>query len=123
MLQLPRQAGQVCFESALNDFDVLNRHAVPAADAWAAGDVAGIKSHYSTSLFGPCITQAKKYNEIDHRAVGDTLKAVHEALGKPGKTVMLMDIGWLLRAGGVADALKAEGITIEGPAEKPLSPA
>ena len=121
MLQLPRSAGQVCFETMLNDIETLQRHAVPAADAWAVGDVAGIKAHYSTPLFAPCINQAKKFDEIDHRAVADTIKAIHEALAKPGKTVMLVDIGWLFRAGGVADALKAEGVTIEGPAEKPAS--
>jgi uncharacterized protein YbaP (TraB family) len=118
-LQLPRSAGQVCLENALHDVETLDRHAVSAADAWAVGDLAGIKAHYSMALFEPCITQAKKYNEIDHRAVGDTLKAVHDALGKPGKTVMVIDIGWLFRADGIADTLKAEGITIDPPSEKP----
>ena len=123
MLELPRQAGQVCFENALNDYETLDRHAVAAADAWAVGDVAGIKANYSTSLFLPCIGQAKNYGEIDHRAVDDTVKAVHDALGKPGKTVMIVNIGWLFRVGGVADVLKGEGIAIEGPAEKSNAPS
>jgi uncharacterized protein YbaP (TraB family) len=119
MLELPREAGLVCFQSALNDYETMDKHTVAAADAWAVGDVAGIKAHYSTSLFLPCIAQARKYGALDHRAVADTVKAVHAALAKPGKTVMLVNIGWLFRSGGVADALKAEGIAIEGPAEKP----
>ncbi|HUO98088.1 MAG TPA: TraB/GumN family protein [Rhizomicrobium sp.] len=118
MLELPRPAGQVCFESALDDYDTLDRHAVPAAEAWAVGDVAGIKAHYSSRLFGPCIAQAKKFGEIDRRAVSDTLNAVHEALARPGKSVMISDIGWLFREGGVADQLKAEGIAIESPSEE-----
>jgi uncharacterized protein YbaP (TraB family) len=123
MLQLPREAGQVCFEHAVSDYETLNRHAVPAADAWAVGDVAGIKANYSTSLFLPCIGQAKKFGEINHQAVDDTVKAVNEALAKPGKSVLVIDVGWLFRTGGVADVLRSEGLTIEGPPEKRDTPS
>ncbi len=114
MLKLPPTAGRVCLENALSDYETLSQHAALAADAWAVGDIDGIKAHYSTSQFQACIAQAKKYNELDQRAVDDTLKAIREALSKPGKTVMLIDIGWLFRAGGVAEKLAAEGLTIEG---------
>ena len=115
MLKLPPEAGRVCFKDAVDDYETLSRHTLAAADAWAMGDVAGIKANYSISLFSGCVSQAKSYNNLDQRAVGDVVKAVNEALAKPGKTVLVIDIGWLFRAGGAAEQLKAEGVTIEGP--------
>jgi uncharacterized protein YbaP (TraB family) len=117
MLKIGPEAGPACFENALTDYETLSVHAVPAAEAWAVGDVAGIKANYSSSMLESCVKQSKKYGELDNRAVGDMLKAVHEALGKPGKTVIVIDVGWLFRAGGVAEQLRNEGIAIEGPGE------
>jgi hypothetical protein len=51
------------------------------------------------------------------RAVADYLKAISDALATPGKTVLLTDVGSLLRGAGVAESLRAEGVVIEGPAE------
>ncbi len=118
MLKIGPEVGPLCFENALTDFETLHRHAVPAAEAWAMGDVAGIKANYSTSMLEGCVKQAKRFGELDARAVGDMLKAVHQALAKSGKTVMVIDIGWLFRAGGVTEQLKTEGITIEGPGDR-----
>lgn len=117
MLKLGPAEGMVCFENELKDFDTARAHAVPAAEAWADGNIAGIKANYSTGMAEGCIKQAKKFGEIDARAVNDMLKAVHAALAKPGKTLMLIDVGWMFRATGVADQLRQEGVTIEGPAE------
>lgn len=117
MLKLGPDEGLLCFESALTDYETLNTHAVPAADAWAVGNIAGIKAHYAAPVLESCVRQSHKYGELDRRAVGDMLKAVHEALSKPGKTIMVIDVGWLFRSSGVAEQLKAEGVTIEGPAE------
>ncbi len=117
MLKLGPAEGMVCFENELKDFDTLRAHAVPAADAWAEGNIAGIKAHYSTGMAESCIKQSKKFGEIDARAVNDMLKVVHAALAKPGKTLMLIDVGWMFRTTGVADQLRREGVVIEGPAE------
>jgi uncharacterized protein YbaP (TraB family) len=117
MLKLGPDKGLGCFENALSDYEVKSVHAIPAAEAWAVGNVAGIKAHYSTSMLESCVKQSKKYGELDNRAVGDMTKALHEALSKPGKTVMVIDIGSMFRASGVAEQLKAEGVTIEGPGE------
>lgn len=117
MLKLGPAEGLVCFENELKDFDTVRAHAIPAADAWAEGNIAGIKAHYSTGLAESCVKQSKKFGELDARAVNDMLKAVRAALATPGKTVMLIDVGWLFRSTGVADQLRSEGVTIEGPGE------
>jgi uncharacterized protein YbaP (TraB family) len=117
MLRLPLEAGYSCLDNALTDYETMTLHAAPLAEAWAVGDIAGIKAHYASSMLESCVKQSRKYGELDRRAVDDMTGAVNEALSKPGKTVMVMDIGWLFRATGIADQLRKEGVVIEGPAE------
>ena len=64
-----------------------------------------------------CARQTDSFSKLDQRGVADSLAAIDEALSKPGKTVMLVDIGSLLRNTGVAEKLRAQGVVIEGPAD------
>lgn len=118
MLKLGPEENMVCFESTLKDYETFKVHAVPAAEAWAVGDVAGIKAHYATPQAESCVKQSEKFGELDRHAVTDMLAAIHGALAKPGKTVMVIDIGWMFRASGVAEHLRNEGVAIEGPGAK-----
>lgn len=117
MLKLGPAENLVCFESTLKDYETSKVHALAAADAWAVGDVAGIKAHYSTPSAESCVKQSQKYGALDRRAVNDMLSALHAALAKPGKTVMVIDVGWMFRSQGVAEQLVKEGVVIEGPAK------
>ena len=117
LLKLGPEARRACLENAVGDVETRTAHAVPAAEAWAVGDLAGIKAHYSSTQLVACAKKTGSYTKLDQRGVADTLKAIHEALATPGKTVMLVDVGELLRNTGVAEKLRAEGIVIEGPAE------
>jgi len=67
--------------------------------------------------FGQCVKQVASFGKFVDRAVVDYLEAIHESLARPGKVVMLTDIGSLLRQTGVAEELHKEGVIIEGPAE------
>ena len=122
LLKLKPEAGQTCLAAALRDIDNVSSHGVAAAQAWAVGDLAGIKAHYSPSALLDCVLQSASFSKLNQQAVDDSLKAVHAALSTPGKTVMLVDVGTLLRGEGVVEKLKAEGITVEGPAENTNSP-
>lgn len=117
LLKLKPEAGQACLAATLRDIDNVSSHGVAAAQAWAVGDLAGIKANYSPSALMDCVLQSASFNKLNQQAVDDLLKAVHAALSTPGKTVMLVDVGTLLRGAGVMEKLKAEGITVEGPAE------
>jgi uncharacterized protein YbaP (TraB family) len=116
-LRLPMAAQQACLENAVSDAEVRAVHGVPAAEAWAVGDLKGIKAHYSTSNLERCAKGTQSFSKIYQRAVADSLTAIDDALSKPGKTVMLADIGSLLRNDGVAQKLREQGVMIEGPAE------
>ena len=117
ILKLGPEAGRACLENAVGDVELRTAHAVPAADAWAVGDLKDIKAHYAAPTLGPCVRSSGSYSKLDQRAVADSLAAIDAALSKPGKTVMLVDIGSLLRNTGVIEKLREKGIAIEGPAE------
>ena len=116
-LRLPMAAQQACLENAVSDVEVRAVHGVPVAEAWAVGDLKGIKAHYATTNLEKCAKATQSFSKLYQRAVADSLAAIDEALSKPGKTVMLADIGSLLRNDGVAEKLRAQGVIIEGPAE------
>jgi uncharacterized protein YbaP (TraB family) len=117
LLKLGPEAARACLEDAVSDVEARTAHAVPAAEAWAIGDLKGIKTHYSSTQLVSCARKTGSYSKLDQRGIADTLAAIDEALSKPGKTVLLVDIGSLLRSTGVVEKLRAQGVVIEGPAE------
>jgi hypothetical protein len=108
---------RLCLQDALDDIDVMSVHARPGADAWARGDLEGIKAHYSDPKSLDCLDQSATFNKLWARSVGDTAHAIEHALEKPGKTVAAVSIGELLRKKGVLEQLKADGLTVEGPGD------
>ena len=117
ILKLDAKAGRACLENAVGDVEARAAHAAAASEAWAVGDLKGIKANYSPRTLETCVRQSNSYSKLDQCAVADSLAAIDEALSKPGKTVMLVDIGSLLRSTGVVEKLRAQGVVIEGPAE------
>jgi uncharacterized protein YbaP (TraB family) len=116
--QLPKmtQAGNdACMKAALDDIAVLEDHAVAAAEAWAVGNLAGVKGNYSDARFEACVQALPSAGALFARSVTDSVNAANQALATPGKTVMVVSMGQLLRQGGVLDRLKAEGLTVEAP--------
>jgi uncharacterized protein YbaP (TraB family) len=116
-LRLPMQAQQACLDNAISDVESYNLNAAAEAEAWAVGDLKGIKAHYSSPSMGRCAKATDSFNKLYERGVADYLRAIEAALSKPGKTILLTDIGSLLRNSGVAEKLRAEGVIIEGPGE------
>jgi uncharacterized protein YbaP (TraB family) len=117
LLRLPVEKQQACLEAAVGDVEQRMQHARPAAEAWADGDVKAIKAHYTPQVFNGCAKLTTGFSKLYDQAVADYLKVIEEALSKPGKTVLVTDIGSLLRNTGVAEKLHAQGVIIEGPAE------
>jgi CubicO group peptidase (beta-lactamase class C family) len=73
-------------------------------------------ANWSPSHYTQCLVQVSSHaTAIDARAIDDTVAAVDEAIGNGGRTVAVVEIGVLLRKGGVLDRLKAEGLSIAGP--------
>jgi len=117
LLRLPADQARSCLENAVHDLELRAVHAKAAAEAWAAGDVKSVKAHYTEPNLEHCAMQSGKFSQLDERGIADSLAAIDEALSKPGKTIMLVDIGSLLRNTGVVEKLRAQGVVIEGPAQ------
>ena len=112
---LSASANEACVKDALDDLDSVQAHAAAGAQAWAVGDLDGIKANYSDERFQSCIQAMPGAAALFARAVRDSIAAVNAALAAPGKTVMIVSIGALLKKDGILDKLKGEGLEIEGP--------
>ena len=90
-------------------------HAVAAAQAWAVGNLEGIKANYSETKLDACMQQNNAYSVLREKATGDMANAIAGALKKPGKSFAVIPMGIWLRKGGVLDRLEAAGLTVSGP--------
>ncbi|MEI9990975.1 MAG: TraB/GumN family protein [Rhizomicrobium sp.] len=104
-----------CLDFALKDIDTASAHAAAAAQAWADGDLAGVKAHYLETRLDDCLQQNSAYSVLRETANRDMTNAILEALKKPGKTFAVMPMGFFLRKGGVLERLEAAGLTVSGP--------
>ncbi|MGZ5989121.1 MAG: TraB/GumN family protein [Rhizomicrobium sp.] len=104
-----------CLEDALSDIDIESDHAVAAAQAWAVGNLEGIKANYSETKLDACMQQNNAYSVLREKATGDMANAIAGALKKPGKSFAVIPMGIWLRKGGVLDRLEAAGLTVSGP--------
>jgi uncharacterized protein YbaP (TraB family) len=109
------QAHLRCLEFALSDIETQEAHATAAAQAWANGDLAGVKANYVETRLDDCFQQNSVYAAMRETAIGDMTKAIQAALDKPGRTVAVMPMGLLLRKGAVLERLEAAGLTVDGP--------
>ncbi len=115
-LKLTPQQQLPCLDAALEDTERRIMHARPMAEAWAVGDIEGMKAHFTESRTMDCMAAAvKTLGALQQAQVTDMVGAIARALEKPGKTFAVVQIGPLLRKGGVLEQLQARGLTIEAP--------
>jgi len=118
VLKLTAPQQRTCLAQAVEDVNWALGHADKAARAWAVGDIKTVKAHYSEWRLGTCIMAAvQKFSDIDGRNIAEYVSAIDAALNRPGKTIVVIGIGPLLRKGGVLERLQALGIAMEHPAE------
>ncbi len=118
VLRLNIAQQSVCLGQSVEDVDQQSVHADIAARAWAIGDIKTVKAHYAESRLGDCVIAAvNSIGNIAEKNVADYTGAVDAALNQPGKTIVVIDMGTLLRTNGVLARLAAKKIAIEGPAE------
>jgi hypothetical protein len=118
VLQLTPQQQRVCLGQAVEDVNWAIGHADRAARAWAVGDIKTVKANYSEWRLGNCIMAAvQKFSDIDGRNVSEYVAAIDAALNQPGKTIVVINMGPLLRKNGVLERLTAKHIAVEAPAE------
>ena len=112
VLNLSLAQQQVCLGEAVEDVNRMSGHAAIAARAWAVGDVKTVEANYARSRLYDCVTAAVQHvADLSERNISDTVTAIDGALNKPGKTIVEVAIGPLLRRNGVLQRL-AERCTL-----------
>jgi TraB/PrgY/gumN family len=113
--KLSTQAQLACLDAALTDIDTQRVHAAAAAQAWAVGNIDGVKANYSEIRLGACLQASAIYASLREKAIADTTNAILGALARPGKTVFVVPLGDFLRNKSVMDRLIADGAVVSGP--------
>ena len=108
---------QVCLGAALDDVEREAAHARPAAEAWAVGDLKGVRANESASLLDGCLLQLPNVRGVVEQGTREAVQTIDAALAKPGRSVAVIDLAFLLRRDGVLDRLKAQGDQISVPGE------
>lgn len=106
-----------CLRVALDEIAYDGAHSTTIGQDWAEGDLASVRARYRASAAQRCLMHAPGGAALLEKGVGLTTDAMEEALKRPGVTVAVVDLGFLLPANGVLDRLKAGGATITSPVE------
>jgi hypothetical protein len=106
---------QACLAAALDDVAEEAAHARPAAEAWASGDLRGVRANTSAPLLDKCLLQLPSVQSVVEKGTKEAVTSIDKALGRPGHSVAVIDLTFLLRPNGVLDRLKAQGAEIALP--------
>jgi uncharacterized protein YbaP (TraB family) len=104
-----------CFHAAMDDVDQEIDHVPAMSKAWAAGDLKTVGETYKVSLLNGCLQRIPSVQGLLRRGTDEAVRTVQLALLKPGKSVAVVDLNFLLAPGGVLDRLKAEGVVVSVP--------
>ncbi len=114
---LTPEQDRACLDAALSDTEREAQHAPETARAWADGDLRAVRANYHGALFEKCILAAPSLQAVLDKGVAEGIAAVDAALARPGKTVVVTDLSFLLQANGLLDQLRAKGDAVSMPPE------
>lgn len=104
-----------CVTATLNEIDFATGHAAAASRAWAIADLNTARANTPNSATLACLEGAGSTREMLDRATDDTVRAINDALGRPGKSVVAFPLSILLRPNGALDRLRAQGLEVAEP--------
>ncbi len=113
--RLTRAQDLACFAAALDQIESEAGNAPAAGEAWARGDLAGVRAHYPPPALEPCLAQLPAWESVLERGTAQGVAAIQDALSAGGRSVAVIDLHYLLRPNGVLDRLKAAGDQIDVP--------
>ncbi|KQY93290.1 polysaccharide biosynthesis protein GumN [Caulobacter sp. Root1455] len=114
--KLSDEANLACLNDALTELEFEGSHPTSIGTDWANGDLASVRARYSASAAQRCVMRAPGGAGLLAQQIGQSADALNEALTRPGVTVAVVDLAFLLPANGVLDRLKTSGATITSPA-------
>ncbi len=115
--KLSDEANLACLRDALTELEYDGAHPTDIGTDWANGDLASVRARYSSSAAQRCVMRAPGGPALLAQQIAQSTDALNEALNRPGVTIAVVDLAFLLPANGVLDRLKASGATITSPAD------
>ena len=104
-----------CLDDTLAQADYERVHAQDMNDDWAHGDVLSVNARYRLPPLQRCLMLAPGARKEIEKAMAEAADRLWAELQKPGKTVAVIDMAWLLPKDGLLDRLKARGATVGPP--------
>lgn len=106
-----------CLRVALDEIAFDGANSTTIGRDWAEGDLGSVRARYRASAAQRCLMHAPGGPALLEKGLVQTTESMTEALRRPGVTVAVVDLGFLLPANGVLDRLKASGAMITSPVE------
>ncbi|CAN5291891.1 TraB/GumN family protein [soil metagenome] len=113
--KLSDEANLACLADALTELEYDGSHNTTIGSDWAVGDLASVRARYSTSAAQRCLLRTPGGAGLLNQQIAESAQALTEALQRPGVTVAVVDLAFLLPANGVLDRLRAAGATVTSP--------
>ncbi len=114
--KLSDEGNLACLNDALTELEYDAAHNTTIGTDWANGDLASVRARYSSSAIQRCVMRTPGGPGLLAQQISQSADALNEALNRPGVTIAVVDLAFLLPANGVLDRLKASGATITSPA-------
>jgi uncharacterized protein YbaP (TraB family) len=113
--KLDDKGNLACLDDALTQAKYEQDHVEDMNDDWARGNVLAVNARYRVQPIQRCLMLAPGAHKEIERAMAEAADRLWAELQKPGKTVAVMDMAWLLPRDGLLDRLKAHGATVGEP--------
>ncbi len=104
-----------CLEDTLDQMELEGAHPMDLDDDWARGDIRAVAARYRAAPLQRCLLRAPGAEGLIEDELAKAGDRLWDELGKPGKTVAVVDLAWLMPRGGLLDRLKARGAQIDEP--------
>jgi uncharacterized protein YbaP (TraB family) len=115
--KLSDEANLACLRDALTELEYDAAHNTTIGTDWAHGDLASVRARYSASAAQRCVMRAPGGAGLVTQQIAQSADALSKALNRPGVTIAVIDLAFLLPANGVLDRLKASGATVTSPGD------
>jgi len=113
--KLDDKGNLACLDDALTQAKYEQDHAQDMNDDWARGDVLAVNARYRVQPIQRCLMMVPGARKEIEKAMAEAADRLWAELQKPGKTVAVMDMAWLLPKDGLLDRLKARGAQVGEP--------
>ena len=113
--KLSKDAQLACLRDALDELEYEGGRPTTIGADWARGDLGDVRARYSASAAQRCLLRSPGGARLLEQQIGQSAGALAGALNRPGVTVAVVDLAFLLPANGVLDRLRAAGARVSAP--------